>query len=877
VVIGFAINPNYKYNNSMTNKHYTYAKAWGNSILYRGIENGVSVTEKRDFSPTLYIPATKKSNSPWRGLYDNVQLEPVHFGDIKEAKNFISTYEGVEGIEVHGIQRWEYAYLNQEFPGEIEYDTSKLNILTFDIEVVSDGFDGSDESFPDIQAAETPIVLISYHSSQDDKTTVLGLKPYNKSKSDNFNYIQFSSEKELVKYFIVYVQSTKPDIMTGWNIDYFDIPYLLNRIIRLFDDKMAKKLSPFNIIQERTIEFKGKELQTYIIAGIVSLDLLECYKKFASYNKKESYALGFIAQEELGHTKGELPGASFRENYNDYFDQFVQYSGIDTLLVKDIDKKLKLIDLVFAMAYMFKCNLSDVYKTVLPWEVFIFNHLHAQNIPVPPRRNGMKGAVEGAWVKEPKVGMHGWTMSFDFSGLYPSIIRQWNISPETFRAAEFDVKVKDFLDEFYHGERIGVMASTIRNYAQEAQDIAREHNCTIAANGTMYSKGKIGFLAELVTICMEGRKIAKKEMIKLEQEYQKTKDPSLLPRISALNNKQMALKIAANSVYGAIGNEGFAYFDYRMAEAITLTGQLSDMHLANAFNLKINKLMKSENIDYVIYADTDSVYLNCQPIVDKFCVSKTQDQIVDFLDKFGEQVCQPIINASIDELFERMNCAEKIMGSKREAIASKVIFTAKKKYAMKVHNSEGVVYNPAKLKTMGLEIVRSSTPQWCRKKLKDSLQMIFDTDEKTFRKNFEEIEKDFKLQPADVVAFPRGISDIDKYQNASASSSTGKKTGTPIHVRAAMTYNKFTKQFNIYPQIQNGDRIKFIYMKLPNTLRENVFAFPTGQTLPKELKLEKYVDYDTQFLKTFENPLRALTDAAGWKLREESSLESFFV
>jgi len=835
---------------------YIYSKVLGNSILYRGYEGEKQICEKREFSPTLFVPS-KTPSSEWNSLYDNIPLDPVVFGDIKEAKEFIKTYEDVQGIEVHGFQKFEYAYINQEFPKEVEYDISKVNILTLDIEVVSDGEEGDDESFPDIQSASTPIVLISYHSSKTNKTVVLGLKPYENQKEDDFQYIEFTSEKELLKHFICFIQSSKPDIVTGWNIDQFDIPYIINRIIRLFDENMAKKLSPFNYIREKPLLIRGKTVQTYEVYGLITLDLLECYRKFGSYNKKESYALGFIAQEELGKTKSELPGLSFRDNYNNFFQKFVQYSAIDTILVKKLDEKLKLIELMFTIAFMYKCNLNDVYKTVVPWEVFIFNHLHSKKIPIPPRRNGMVGEVEGAWVKTPIVGMHGWTMSFDFNALYPNIIFQWNISPETFVPAEFDVKVADFLNITTDGMLAG--------------GHARKNDFSIAANGSLYRKDKFGFLAELVNICMSSRKIAKKEMINLEKEFAMSGNKALLPKISSLDAKQKALKVAANSVYGAIGNEGFMFYEYRIAEAITLTGQLSDLHLAKTFNIKINKIMKTVNTDYVLYGDTDSLLIDCQPIVDKFMPGKTRDEIVKFLDKFGEDVAQPIINDSVDTIFNQMNCKTKVMNSKREAIASKAIFIAKKKYAMYVHNSEGIAYNPPKIKAMGLEIVRSSTPQWCRKKLKDSLQMIFETSEEEFRENFKKIELEFKEQPPDVIAFPRGISDIDKYVE------NGKlKKGAPINVRAAFLYNEHTKKLIGCPQIQNGDRIKFLYMKLPNPIRENIFGFPVGQTIPKELKLEKYVDYDTQFFKTFESPLKALTDAAGWKLREVSTLEGFF-
>jgi len=310
-----------------------------------------------------------------------------------------------------------------------------------------------------------------------------------------------------------------------------------------------------------------------------------------------------------------------------------------------------------------------------------------------------------------------------------------------------------------------------------------------------------------------------------------------------------------------------------MAEAITLTGQLSDIHLANLLNMNFNKILETKDVDYIIAGDTDSVIINCQRIVDKFASNKSTGDVVKFLDDFAIKICQPIINNSVSVIFDKMNAYDKIMGSKREAIASKMLYRAKKIYAMYVYNSEGVAYNPPKLKVMGIEIVRSSTPKWCRNKLKELLQLMFESDEYTLRKRFLELEKEFKTLPPSEVAFPRGVSDIGKYfaNNAIRTGMT-----VPMHVRAACLFNMNAVKFKQYQQIQNGDKIKFLYLKMPNPIRQNVIGFPSNIDLPPEFKLHGYLDYDTQFEKTVENAMKSLTDCAGWKLREESSLESFF-
>jgi len=543
-------------------KFYTYAKAVGNNILYRGYENGKQIISKVPFKPTLYIPS-RNPNAEWKSLYDSKPLEPVVFDNIKAAKKYVDLYKDVQGMEIHGFQKYDYQYINNEFPDEFDYDLAQVNILTIDIEVVEAL---SEEGFPDIQLAEVPIVLISLHSTRNRKTLVLGIKEFITSEEDGFEYKYFPDEKSMLKYFIAYNKATNPDIWTGWNTSEFDIPYIVNRIMKLFGKEMVEKLSPFGIIREKMIEVRGREIQTYDIFGIIDLDYLKLYKKYGIRSAKESYTLDFIAQEELGEGKVDLPGNSFRDNYNNHFQLFVKYSAIDTVLVEKLERKMKLIELAFAMTYMYRCNVQDIYRTVVPWEVLIFNHLSKNKIAVPPRRDAIENDYDGGWVKEPKAGMYGWTMSVDFASLYPSVERQWNISPETFVASEYNLRPDDFLSN--SEDSITAKARAI------------ELGFTLTANGAMFRKDKAGFLPELMKYCMEGRKIAKKEMIKLEKEYEVTKNPALIPKISALNNKQTALKLAANACYGAIGNKGFHYYEYRIAEAITLSGQLSNIHLS---------------------------------------------------------------------------------------------------------------------------------------------------------------------------------------------------------------------------------------------------------------------------------------------------------
>ena len=837
-------------------KFYTYAKSYGNSVLYKGFEGGSRICEKIQFKPSLFIESDN-TESTWKSLYGSNPLEEVKFDSIKDAKAFVETYKDVYNFNIHGYQKYDMQYICQEFPNKIEYDISLVNIVTIDIETVFIG-DEEESGFPDIEAAIVPIVLVSLHSSRDNKTFVYGFKDYIKTESDNFEYIQFVDEKALLKQLVIYFQTSDIDVLTGWNILTFDIPYIINRITNQLDQSFANKLSPFGVIRDSfTKDKSGKDVLTYDIYGIITLDYLPLYKKLGATSVKEQYTLGFISEEELGETKLEMEGISFRDNFDNFYQQFVQYNALDSLLVKRLDDKLGLISLAFAIAYKYKCNLSEIFKTVSPWETLIYNYLSSKHIAVPPRQNIPDGQFEGAYVKSPIPQLYGFHVSFDFSALYNSIMQQWNISPENFISPKTDINVEDCL--------------TNSDAYIECCNSAISLQCSLASNGAMFDNNIEGFLPTILKTLKKERDIAKAKMLEYEKEYEKTHNTQLVSIISSLNNEQLSLKLLGNSVYGSFGNNGFHYYNYKLAEAITLSGQYSIRHLENEFNATLNKILGTQVIDYITYIDTDSNYINCQAIVDKFMPNRSTDDIVKYLDKFAKNVLQPVVNASVKEIFDKMNCKNPVMGSKREAIASRALFRGKKNYALYVHNSEGVSYNPPKLKTLGIEIVRSSTPGWCRKKLKESLMMIFEKSEEEFKENFKKIEDEFLTLDAAAIAFPRGCNNIDKWHD-----NFKIKSRCPIHVRSAIVYNQAAGAFPALYKIQSGDKIKFLYMKEPNPLHQNVFGFPSNVKFPSELKLEKYIDYNMQFFKTFESPLKSLTDVAGWNLRELSSLDSFF-
>ena len=345
--------------------------------------------------------------------------------------------------------------------------------------------------------------------------------------------------------------------------------------------------------------------------------------------------------------------------------------------------------------------------------------------------------------------------------------------------------------------------------------------------------------------------------------------------ITKYNNFQMAKKIALNSAYGAVGNQYFRYYKLANAEAITLSGQVSIRWIENKVNGYLNKLLKTDEVDYVVASDTDSIYINFGPLVDKFFSHKTDDKakVVTILDQICQDKLEPFIEESYEELASYVNAYDQKMQMKRENIADRGIWTAKKRYILNVWDSEGVRYEDPKLKIMGIEAVKSSTPAPCRTMIKDALKLMMNGTEDEVIEFIDKSRTQFKKLPPEDIAFPRTVSDVNKYK----AHATIYAKGTPMHVRGSLLFNHYIKERkldNKYSLINNGEKIKFCYLKKANPIRENVISFISD--FPRELGLDKYIDYELQFQKAFLEPVKVILDAIGWNVEKTVNLELFF-
>jgi len=841
-------------------KYYTNVAVQGNNILFRGVNNGRRTKHKVQYSPTLFLPTQKAS--AWKTLFGE-NLEPIKFSDIRDARDFIRKYEGVENFKIYGNDRFEYAFIADEFVGQIDWDMQHINVAVIDIEV------GSENGFPDPYKTTEPIIAIAW-KTLNGGMVVYGCGDYEIKGEET--YIKCDNEHNLCKKFIDDWHNNCPDVVTGWNIDFFDIPYLVNRIRTILGEDEAKKLSPWNYLWERKIVINGREMILYNIGGISALDYIELYKWYAPGGKsQESYKLNSVANIELGESKLSYDEYdSLHQLYKLNYQKFIEYNIKDVELILKLEDKLKLLELTFTLAYDTKTNYEDVFAQTRMWDSLIYSYLLEKTIVVPPRKVQDKySAFEGAYVKEPQIGKHDWVVSLDLNSLYPSLIQQYNISPETL------VEPKDYNAEMHNILKNGV---NVEKLLTKKIDTTVLSGVSLTPNGQFFRTTEQGFLPKMMEEMYENRKKFKKMMLKAKQDYENETDPHKKQEIDKLvaryNNLQLAKKVSLNSAYGALGSKYFRFFDLRHALAVTLAGQLSIRWIENKLNDYMNKLLKTKNKDYVIASDTDSIYLRLGDLVDKvYSQTKDTNKIIEFMDKVCEEKLQPYIDASYQELASYVNAFSQKMQMKREGLSNKGIWTAKKRYILNVYNNEGVQYKEPQMKVMGLEMIKSSTPSIIREKMKETIHLIVSSDENAVQNFIAQFQKEFRNLPPEEVAFPRGINGIKDYSD----SAKLYKKGTPIHVRGAILYNFMIKEKDLlkkYPLIQEGDKLKFTYLKTPNPLKEDVISFPVR--LPKEFGLHEYVDYDLQFEKAYIEPIRIILNCIGWKTQKQSTLEDFF-
>lgn len=867
-------------------RYYTNVACMGNHIYYRGVENGRRVTLKREYSPLLFVPSRSPSPAKYHDLHGH-PVEEIKFESIKSAKEWMDRYKDVEDFTIYGNSRFEYTFIADQHPEEtIDWNMDDLCVAYLDIEV------GTADGMPDMDVCANPVTAITVKFSNNSYYHVFGCGDYTQHRGD-IRYYKCADEEDLLERFLILWSEQSPDVVSGWNVKLFDIPYLVGRICAIpgFGEAKAKLLSPWGFITAKEETFYNKPQRVYKLLGISTLDYMQLFRKYASNSNQESYSLNHIAHVELKEKKIDYSEYdSLHHLFTDNFQKFIEYNIHDVELVIRLNSKSRLIEMALTLAYDNKTNYDDVFSQVRMWDTICYNHLRRKNIVIPPKKEHKKlEAYAGAYVKEPQIGMHKWVVSFDLNSLYPHLIMQYNLSPDML------IEPSSYTDEMRELLAQGVSVSSLLD---RRLDLSNLHDVTLTPNGQFFHTHKQGFLAEIMETMYKDRVRYKKQQLESQKEKEKCSDSNrkkeLENLISRYKNLQLAKKVGLNSAYGAMGNEHFRFFDIRIAEGVTLAGQLSIRWIERQLNGFMNKIMKTSGNDYVIASDTDSIYLNLGPLAQMVWTNNLTNQVeyaktpemIEWMDKACGKI-QEFIDKSYQDLATYVHAYAQKMQMKRESLVDTAIWTAKKRYILNVWDQEGVRYKEPELKIQGLEAIKSSTPAACRLKIKEALNLIVNGTEDDVISFIEKFRKEFHTLPLSEIAFPRTVNGLELERKGSDNSNIGGWAsredgqvfikGTPIHVKGALMYNHLLKKKGLttqYELIRSGEKIKFIYLKEPNGLGIPAIAFLPRY--PKEVIPDSLIDYRMQFEKSFVDPLRIVLDAIGWHTEKTITLDEFF-
>lgn len=897
---------------------YLNVEQIGNNIFERYIDSDGKERQRTvQYEPSLFWHSVEGTETKYKDIYGKYCTRKK-FSSIQDARDWSKRMKDV-GQEVMGMDDFKLAYISDNYAYDVMYNRKYIRIANCDIEVT-----GTD--FPKPELALYEIDAITHYDSIDDKFYVFDLLnsafgsvskwdaklaalPENQGGDelsqeiiDKVVYLPFETEEELLLEYVRLWEEKPPVIFTGWNVEGFDIPYIVNRITNVLGERVAKRMSPCRKIRSKVIQNIYGDKQIFDIMGVSVLDYLDLYKKF-SFTNQPTYNLDFIAEFETGKGKLKYKGALNKLRMVNH-NRYISYNIEDVNCVQEIDKKRQFIELALSLGYYSKMQIQSVFSPIKTWDAIIFNSLKAKKKVIPELKQHLRQGYPGAYVKEPVPNAYRWVLSFDLTSLYPSIIRQANISPETI-VGSFPV---------------APMADYINKTAPRPSDV---YSCS--PNGWMYDKSYQGVIPEEVEKVFLQRKEHKGYMLAAKRNAELVKaalhkgsyGTNDLPEVDGRfdfnedfkallntaskesleklleycewvivtsNTAQINRKLLINSCYGALGNIYFRYYDLRNASAITLFGQLAIQWIERKINEYLNTTLGTENYSYVIAGDTDSVYVCLDNLVDKVEHKFNNDtqKLVDFLSKFASEKMEPAIDTAYRELKEYMNNREHLMFMDREAIAGPPLgtkglggfWTAKKRYALNVWDMEGTRYETPELKIMGLETQKSSTPKSCQVALKECIRRMLQEGGESLQEYYKEFEKQFRENDYSSIASVSSANNLMKYSDAEGFPTKG----CPYHVKGVLAYNRSTKNLDGAPPIFEGEKVKVLPLKEGNPFGEKCISWPSGSDLPQEIEelVKRNLDYQELFNKTFVKPLSSFTNAAKIDYEKKSSLADLF-
>jgi len=844
---------------------YLDSRKRGNDILLRYIDDNNQEQQKRikGYKPSLFLQTSKESK--YHDLVNNYPLARKQFNSIKEANNEI--FESRETTtDFYGNRNFHLTFLHEQFK-TTDYDPKLIRTFIIDIECPSE------HGFPEPMKAEWCVDALTIYDNITDCYYLLSLYDFDLDDPllkthglSNVKHVKFTSEVLLLKGLLGFWQSNYPVNVSGWHSKGFDIVYLVNRMNNLGID--YKKLSPWGVVDIREKELYGKPYQEVNILGVNDLDYLELYKK-NRFKPRESYKLGFIANAELGTTKIDFTqeASDLRTLHKINPQKYQVYNIVDVQLVKKLDDKLGFFGVTFAVAYFAGINFGDVKSPVMTWNNIMYKYTINDNVILPSQRDSIPSDYDGGFVRAPIAGLHRWVCSFDLASLYPSIIRQFNISPETISNEHFDVNVQSFLD-------------------RKPLDCLGHSVCP---SGVGFRNDKQGIAPKIMEVLYNERKSIKQEMLRHEDNIEgildRIKSGEILDNElakerqlhSLANSGQMVRKILLNSYYGATAHQAFCLYDIRLAESVTLSGQLIIQWIADIINNKLIELTGKTSLKSIVYGDTDSIYVSFEDLLRINNIDTNNKlEAVQYLDDFCNDIIQPIIKNGYDELKQYSNAFEQLMFMDREVISDVAIFIKKKKYAMSVWDNEGVRYSEPHYKFIGMELVKSDTPEICRNAMKDTVKLMLNGDQLAMQNYIKYFKEFHKTQPVEAIAAPKGVNKLEESYCRPDGSFRSDVT-VPFNSRAAINYNNELNNLGLedYERIRNADKMKYVYLEEPNRLQQNIIGFV--DRFPKEFNLTHKVDYAIMYYKTFLKPIQGITQVIGWETEEQPSLDGLFI
>ena len=841
----------------MSYRNIVYNGREGNVTLFTWDENGKRIRYETSIEPYLYIEGN--------GNHESI------YGTKVVRKKFATQYNRYRFLKESGIKRvFDNLPAQQQFlvdtywekNEEPEFNEHPIKTMFIDIETYSP------DDFPDIQTANHVCNVITIYDSLEDRFVTWGLKPYNNTQ-DDVTYVYCSDEKDIFRKFIEYLEADFPDILSGWNSEFFDIPYIINRCRRILGDDWVNRMSPLGNVHSRVIHGAfGKEQTKWYIDGISLLDYLDVYKKF-SVGLRESYKLDAIGELELGEKKVDYGNTNLAGLADDDWQTFIDYNIQDVRLLKNLDVKLKYIDLIRMLAYSglttFEAAMGAL--SVINGATAIRGRRRNQVIPTFIR-NEDTGKNPGAYVGEPLRGFQKDIISFDANSLYPNVMISLNMSPETKVGKIEDKNDKEVTIRHVNGKVFSIPVLKFAKFVKD-EDIA------ISRANVLFTQKRKGVMPEILDEYYGKRVQIKKELGKLRREYSKTKDPKTKVKIDQLDSKQLCIKIFINSIYGYFGNKNAPFGDDDIASSITLTGQavikmsneLLKKYITKRVGIDDEKMLN----DSVIYNDTDSSYISIKHIIDNTDIS--------FVDSEGNLTKE--LHDEVQRIEDFLNDEIKIWGSKalnskdcrfvfkREMIADVGVFLQKKRYVIRVLDDEGIPVN--KFKYTGVEVVRSTMPEAIKPRVKGIIETMLSTqDINETNKILNETYKVFKSLPVEDIAFVSGIKKYEKYAYRCNEFKTVK--GMPNHVKAAYYYNLFLKKFSIdneYEKIGSGDKVRYFYVQKPNSYNISNIAYK--YYYPKEFQEKFDVDYELMFEKIIFAAIERFYQNVDWPVQKPGS------